>query len=312
MDRLEAMAVFLAILDHGSLAGAGRALSRSPAAVARAVASLERHAGAALLERTTRAIRPTEAGALYAGAWRVALAALDEANAAAAARGDLPQGVLTLVAPAPVGDRVLLPILEAFLANHPAVSVRLAGRDRRDRDVAEPDVTLHFGRLPDSTRIAVKVADGLREVLVAAPAYLSGAPALDRPTDLVAHDLIAAAESGLDRWTFPGAPGTPAPLSVAIRPRIAVETVAAAIAAARTGLGIARVHACHVAADLDQGRLQIVLPGAEPPPTPAYLVVPAARAAAPRIRAFLDHAAPRLRKAFAALGEAPRAADVAA
>ena len=70
MDRIDAMRVFIAALDEGSLAGAGRQLGRSPAAVSRAIAFLEEQAGASLLHRTTRAIRLSEIGERYAVACR--------------------------------------------------------------------------------------------------------------------------------------------------------------------------------------------------------------------------------------------------
>jgi len=70
MDRIEAMRVFVAALDEGSLAGAGRKLGRSPAAVSRAIAFLENHVGAELLHRTTRSLRLSEAGERYAAACR--------------------------------------------------------------------------------------------------------------------------------------------------------------------------------------------------------------------------------------------------
>jgi DNA-binding transcriptional LysR family regulator len=80
MDRIEAMKVFVATLDEGSLAGAGRRLKRSPAAVSRAIAFLETHVGVELLHRTTRSIRLSEAGERYAVACRRILTELEEAD----------------------------------------------------------------------------------------------------------------------------------------------------------------------------------------------------------------------------------------
>lgn len=80
MDRIDAMKVFVATLDEGSLAGAGRKLGRSPAAVSRAIAFLEAHTGTALLYRTTRTIRLSEAGERYAAACRRILSDLEEAD----------------------------------------------------------------------------------------------------------------------------------------------------------------------------------------------------------------------------------------
>ena len=86
MDRIDAMKVFVATLDEGSLAAAGRKLGRSPAAVSRAVAFLEGHVGVPLLHRTTRSIKLSEAGERYAAACRRMLTDLDEHERSAFAR----------------------------------------------------------------------------------------------------------------------------------------------------------------------------------------------------------------------------------
>ena len=83
MDRIDAMKVFVSAVDEGSLAGAGRRLGRSPAAVSRAIAFLEAHVGAELLHRTTRALKLSETGERYVAACRRVLIDLEEADIAA-------------------------------------------------------------------------------------------------------------------------------------------------------------------------------------------------------------------------------------
>lgn len=109
MDRIDAMRVFIAALDEGSLAGAGRQLGRSPAAVSRAVAFLEQQVGATLLHRTTRAIRLSEIGERYAAACRRVLAELHEAEAVGAGERVTPRGTLTITAPPISGEEILQP-----------------------------------------------------------------------------------------------------------------------------------------------------------------------------------------------------------
>ena len=92
MDRIEAMKIFIAALDEGSLAGASRRTGRSPAAVSRAIAYLEAHVGVPLLHRTTRSSRLSEAGERYAAACRRVLAELDEADRQAAGERSVPRG----------------------------------------------------------------------------------------------------------------------------------------------------------------------------------------------------------------------------
>src|SRR3954462_7798483 len=125
IDRIDAMKVFVAALDEGSLAGAGRTLGRSPAAVSRAIAFLEARVGAQLLHRTTRSIKLSDVGKRYAAACRRVLTELEEADITAVGERSAPRGMLTLTAPVLAGELVLRPVPDAFLDAHPAVSARL-------------------------------------------------------------------------------------------------------------------------------------------------------------------------------------------
>src|SRR6187402_556609 len=130
MDRIEAMKVFVAALDEGSLAGAGRRLRRSPAAVSRAIAFLENHVGAELLHRTTRSLKLSEAGERYVVACRRVLVELEEADLVAGSERSAPRGTLTLTAPIITGEDILRSILEPFMNEYQAVSARLVLLDR--------------------------------------------------------------------------------------------------------------------------------------------------------------------------------------
>ena len=147
MDRIDAMKVFVAALDEGSLAAAGRKLGRSPAAVSRAIAFLEAHVGTELLHRTTRSIKLSEAGERYAAACRRVLTELEEADILAGGERAAPRGTLALTAPVISGEMVLRPVLDAFLDAYPTVSARLLLLDRSVNLIEEGfDVALRIGR----------------------------------------------------------------------------------------------------------------------------------------------------------------------
>jgi DNA-binding transcriptional LysR family regulator len=301
MDRLDAMKVFVVALDEGSLSGAGRALKRSPAAVSRAIASLEDHLGAPLLHRTTRAMRLTETGERYAIACRRILAELEEAELLAA-DGPAPHGVLTISAPPIGGEEILRPVVDRFLEAHPLVSVRLLLLDRHVNLVDEGvDVAMRVGDLPDSSLVAVKVGGDVRRVIAAAPSYLARHPRIEKPADLAQHQIVAMANFGVDRWVFPAAPGSAAPRTVIFTPRIVVNSVRAAVASTVAGMGVTRLYSYHLADQVRDGTLLIVLSDAEHPPLPVHLVAQPGRMPAPKVRAFIDFAVPRLREAFSGL-----------
>jgi DNA-binding transcriptional LysR family regulator len=310
MDRFEAMKVFVTAAEEGSLAAASRRLKRSPAAVSRAIAALEERIGAELLHRTTRVLKLSEAGDRYVVACRRVLADLEEADMLAAGDGATPRGLLTISAPPIYGEEVLRPILDEFLDLHPLVSARLLLQDHAVSLVDEGvDVALRIGRLPDSSLIATRIGADVRRVVVASPAYLAVHPAIREPADLARHAIVAFSNFGLDSWTFTAEANSPAPRTVRFAPRLIVNSVRAALASAAEGRGLTRLYSYHVAPLVRAGRLQVVLAEAEPPSVPAHLITPEGRHAAPKVRAFLDFAAPRLRAQFASFSADARELD---
>ncbi|SAK47690.1 LysR family transcriptional regulator [Caballeronia pedi] len=298
MDRIDAMKVFIATLDEGSLAGAGRRLGRSPAAVSRAIAFLEEHTGTALLHRTTRTIKLSEAGERYAVACRRILTDLEEADLLIAHERSAPRGLLTITAPVAAGEDFLRPMLDDFIARFPAVSVRLQMLDRPVSLIDEGiDVALRIAHLSDSTLIAIPVGE-VRRVVAASPRYLSTHPRIAQPADLAQHQIISMTHFGLDSWSFPTSTGSTIPQVVQFTPRLIVNTVRAAVASAVDGHGLTRLFSYHVAREVKDRTLQIVLPDSEHAPLPVHLLTPHGRLSVPKVRAFVDFATPRLRRHF--------------
>ncbi|WNC92775.1 LysR family transcriptional regulator [Paraburkholderia sp. FT54] len=299
MDRIDAMKVFVATLDEGSLAGASRRLGRSPAAVSRAIAFLEEHVGTALLHRTTRTIKLSEAGERYAAACRRILTDLEEADLSIAGERSAPRGLLTITAPVAAGQDMLQPIIDDFVDRYPAVSVRLNMLDRPVSLIDEGmDLALRIAHLPDSTLVAIPVGE-VRRVVAASPRYLAKHPPITEPADLAQHQIISMTHFGLDSWSFPPSDGSTIPRVVQFTPRFIVNSIQAAVASAVAGHGVTRMFSYHVAEQVKDGSLKIVLSDNEPAPLPVHLLTPHGRLAVPKVRAFVDFAAPRLRRHFA-------------
>jgi DNA-binding transcriptional LysR family regulator len=302
MDRIDAMKVFVAALEEGSLAGAGRRLGRSPAAVSRAIAFLENHVGAELLHRTTRSMKLSEAGERYAAACRRVLTDLEEADLSVADERAAPRGTLTVSAPPISGEEILRPIVDAYLEAYPAVSVNLVLLDRQANLVEEGiDIALRVGELPDSSMIAVRIGGDVKRVVAASPRYLAANPRIVEPGDLARHRIVTTTHFGQEAWVFPPAAGSSVPRSIHFRPRLVVNSVRAALASAVQGIGVTRLYTYHVAEQVQQGALRIILRDAEPPALPVHLLTPHGRTSVPKVRAFMDFAVPRLRAEFARL-----------
>ncbi|GEP02058.1 LysR family transcriptional regulator [Methylobacterium oxalidis] len=300
MDRIDELAIFVAIVEQGSLAAAARRLRRSGPAVTRALAALEDRVGVRLLERTTRRLAPTEAGRALADEARAVLAAYEAALAGAS---DAPvRGLLRVTAPVQFGRLHVAPVVASFLDAYPETQVELVLADR-NLDLIEDglDLAVRIDRLADSSLLARRVG-AVRRVLVASPAYLAARGLPRRPADLAAHDTVfGAPRTEAREWRFgTGRRAT----AVRLAPRLLVNEVEAQLIAVRAGRGIARLLSYQVVEDIAAGRLVRLLREHEPPPIPVHLVARGGPHRPPKVAAFLDHAAESLRR-LAVIREEP-------
>jgi DNA-binding transcriptional LysR family regulator len=169
------------------------------------------------------------------------------------------------------------------------------------------DLALRITHLPDSTLVAHHIGE-VRRVVVASPRYLASHPRIVEPADLGKQQIIAMAHMGPESWSFPPSEGSAVPRAVPFTPRLVVNNVRAAVASAVEGYGVTRLLSYHVASEVSQGRLRILLADAEPAPIPVHIVSPHGRLAVPKVRAFVDYALPRLRARFASIAKEVAAA----
>ncbi|GAA0775923.1 MULTISPECIES: LysR family transcriptional regulator [Brevundimonas] len=295
MDRLDAMALFVSAVDEGSLAAAARRHGRSPAAVTRAVALLEHFAGATLLLRSTRQLSLTPAGARHLATWREVLLKLDEV--ACEQSGGSLRGEVVLTAPELFGRLKVLPTVETFLRNHPAVSVRALLVNRVVNLIGEGvDLAVRIAPLPDSTLSAIKIGQ-VRILFCASPDYLNEGGAVASIGDLERHSCVGLnAESGAELWPFRAVGERKGGVrSVRVRTRLSVSHQAAVIDAALRGQGVISARSYQVAEHIAAGRLVRVLESFEPPAVPVHLVFSADRAKRGAVRSFIDHVAADLK-----------------
>jgi DNA-binding transcriptional LysR family regulator len=293
MDRLDELALLLAILDRGSLSAAARKTRRSPAAVTRILNDLEGRLNVRLFERTTRRITPTEAGVMFAEHARRLLDGYDNALHDVTGTATTPSGVLRVTAPLLFGRRHLAPIVWRFLDRHPKISAELLLTNEIVDLVARTvDVGLRIGRLVDSGLVA-RCVGHVRRVVLASPDYLAkqGEPA--SPNELNRHQLVVqSAGEGLTGWHFVLAND----MGTTVRPRgrLVVNQAETAIEAACAGRGLIRCLSYQVADEVARGELVRVLRPFEPPALPVNLVFTGRRLMAQRVRTFVDFAVAEL------------------
>lgn len=299
MDRLDAMSVFAAIADGGSLSSASRRLNVPLPTVSRKLADLEAHLKTRLITRSTRKLVLTDAGRAYLDACRQILEQVDEAERAASGAYAAVKGQLVMAAPIVFGRLHGVPVAAAFLEAHPDVDIQLRLGDRNVNLIEEHvDVALRIGALPDSNLVATPVGT-VRRVVCASPAYLARFGRPESLGALAAHRCITF--DGLEAagtWVFAGADRHKQ--QARVHSRMTVSTADAAIEAALLGLGLTRVLSYQVAGALQDGRLVRVLVDQESPVVPVNLIYPGQGRLPMKTRAFIDFAAGRLRERLSA------------
>lgn len=293
MDRLDAMSILIEVVDAGSLSAASRRLDIPLATVSRKVNDLETHLKTRLLNRTTRQLSLTEAGAAYVASCRRILEEVGEAERAATGEYAAPRGYLVVTAPMVFGRLHVAPVLADFLAHYPQIDARLFLTDRHTHMLEEHiDVAVRVGSLPDSALMAMNIGQ-LRLVTCASPAYLSSRGAPTTPEDLTQHACVAFDGLTSTRtWDFHVGKNV---RPVQIRPRLVTNTAESAVDSASLGVGITRVLSYQAAASVREGKFQLLLAEFEPPPLPISLVHTGQLPVPLKLRAFLDFARPRLR-----------------
>ena len=293
MQRLECERMFAAVMETGSFAEAARRLGTSSGQASKLVSRLEADLGVRLLNRTTRALSPTEVGQAYYERIRALIEELDALGEAVKNRSGSVSGRLKLTAPLSFGNKQLVPALVDFATRFPEVSLEVGFSDRVVNLVDEGfDAAVRIGHQSDASTVVRKLCES-RIVLAASPAYLAqhGTPAT--PQDLGRHDCVVDTNfKDRDTWHFRL---DSKPVTVNVRGSIYLSNADACVAAAEAGLGITQVPSFVAGDAIHAGRLVPLLRGMEPPAVPVQAVYPPGRHLALKVRALVDFLAERFR-----------------
>jgi DNA-binding transcriptional LysR family regulator len=205
IPRIEDLLLFVRAADCGGLSAAARELDIAPAAASAALKRLETALGARLFVRSTRSLRLTTDGERYLVHARAVLLAVDEGAASVARDAQTIGGDLSLSIPSDLGRNVMLPWLDEFQAQHPAIRLRIRISDRlADLYRQTIDVAIRYGEPEDSGMVALPLAPDNRRVLCASPAYFKRHPAPKKLADLQAHNCLrfVLGDAIHERWDF--------------------------------------------------------------------------------------------------------------
>jgi len=288
VNRSGEMEVFARAVEYGGFSAAARSLTMTPSAVSKLVARLEARLGARLVHRSTRRLQLTAEGGAFYERCRQVLAEIDEAEREAAA-GAAPRGRVRVNASVPFGVHRLLPLVPAFVARHPEVTLDIVLTDRVvDLLEERADVAIRVGPLTASSLVARKLGTSPMTV-VAAPAYLAAHGTPTTVAEVEAHNRIGFNFArSFAEWPFlvDGAVVTvPACGNVQVGDGESARLLAVA------GVGLARLARFHVEADIVAGRLVPVLENAYPGDSDEVHAVFVGKGGhlPARVRAFVDY-----------------------
>lgn len=287
MDRIQAVRLFIRVVDLGSFSKAAADLGIGQPAATKQVAQLERQLGSRLLHRSTHGVTPTEIGALYYEKCKLIAHHVDEAETVAALLQSQVQGGLRISTSVAFGRRVLVPLVMRFMALNPKLQVDLSFEDRQV-DLVEQgiDVAIRMGRLADST-LGARYLGVNPWVVVGSPDYLARRGTPMSPDDLAAHDaLIYSTVQGDARWLFTGADGQLQPVTV--RGPLRSNNLSALLAAARAGLGLAALPWYVAHGSVQGGAVQPVLADWALPSQEIHAVYPSPRLVPSKVSGFIE------------------------
>jgi len=258
MDRLQAMEMFVRVVETGSFSKAAAEFNTTQPTVTKQVAATEARLKVRLLNRNTRGVSLTESGALYYDKCKTIVRETQEAERIVQLREGETQGLLRIGTSVGFGRRVVVPLALEFMRRHPQAQIDLSVEDRYVDLVAQGiDVAIRLGKLADSS-LGARFLGVNPWTMVAAPGYLKAHGTPRRAQDLSAHvALIYSSVVGDDVWHLHTPRGEP--VTVPVSGRLRSNNVSAVLAAARAGLGIALMPRYVASDSLAAGQVSEVL-----------------------------------------------------
>ena len=288
MDRFKQIETFVAVAARGTLSAAAAAEGVAPAVIGRRLDALEERLGVKLMVRTTRRITLTFEGSAFLEDCQRILRDYHNAEASVSLGGVKASGHIRVSAPAGFGRRHVAPLVPAFLAAHPDVTVSLDLSDRLVDIVNEGiDVAVRIGQLDDSSLVGIRLADNQR-VVVASPGYVAARGVPAHPDELARHACLTFGASGSQQrgWLFE-IDGRVVPVRVS--GPLECNDGAVLHAWALAGHGLAWRSMWEVSGELALGRLVTVLDAFRAPPNGIHALFAQRRHLPLRVRMFIDH-----------------------
>ncbi|AIC28154.1 LysR family transcriptional regulator protein [Rhizobium etli bv. mimosae str. IE4771] len=294
INRSGEMEIFVSVVERGGFSAAATVRRMTPSAVSKLVARLEARLGVRLVNRSTRRLQLTPEGCAFYERSIAILADIAEAERQASS-GEEAAGRIRINTSGSFGNHVLAPLVPAFMALHPAVTLDIAHTDKViDLMEERADVAIRAGPLKSSSLIARKLG-ATGKIIVASPDYLGRHGEPRTLADLRRHCRIGFSYArAIEGWPMRESGET---VTIPITPGIQVADGEAMRHLALSGAGLARLAAFTVRADIEAGRLAPVLEEANPGDLEEFyaLYIGQGGPLPARVRALLDFLAGHVR-----------------
>jgi DNA-binding transcriptional LysR family regulator len=287
MDRLDAMKLFVRLVECGSFSAVGREANIGQPAVSKQIAALEQHLGTQLVLRTSRQVVITESGQALYDAARPLLDHYDAVESSVGIRQRSPRGLIKINTAPGHGRLCITPLLPAFFKRYPDIVVDVSASERQVDLVGEGvDLAVRHGRLVDSSLTARHLTE-TEFVLAASPAYLAERGTPRRLSDMDKHTCVVFARGGERRpWALKKGQEATAYVPHGSLMTGDAEHIRAAVL---HGVGIAQVPFWLLASEIRSGAVEVLMPELQPEKVPVHLVYPAGRRVPARVRALIDY-----------------------
>ncbi|TFF09069.1 LysR family transcriptional regulator [Pseudomonas sp. BCA14] len=285
MDRLQAMRVFVTVVDLGSQSAAADHLDLSRPVVSRYLAVLEDWVGARLLHRTTRKLSLTAAGSETLPRCRQLLELCCDMQAAVSEPDEAPRGLLRLSVSTSFGQAQLADAIAEYVKRYPLVTVDMQMLDRTVNLVDERiDVAIRISNDLDPNLIARRLTV-CRSVVCASPAYLLEHPAPQKVEDLARHNCLTHSYFGKSLWHFEEGGEH---VSVPVQGNITANESSTLLRATLAGAGVSQLPSYQAGDYVRRGELVRLLPQAEPRHLSIYAVYASRKHMPSALRSLLD------------------------
>ena len=288
MNKLQAMEVFVQVVDTGSFTRAAEMLDLPKATVSTLVQALEGSLSAKLLHRTTRQVTLTSDGAAYYERCIRILSDVRDAEESLSRMRVNPSGRLRVDTPTGLASEILIPALPAFFERYPDITLELGSTDRPVDLVEEGvDCAVRGGALFDTSLIARRVGV-INFVTAAAPSYLARHGVPHHPDDLARHRCVnyfSAKTGRISNWDFNRGDER---IEVPLPGVIALNDSNAYVQAGLAGLGIIHMTDYLLMRHVEDGRMVRVLPEWVSDPLPVHIVYPQNRHMSAKVRVFVE------------------------